>query len=155
MIEAHGLVKRYGSTMAVDDLSFSIRPGMVTGFLGPNGAGKTTTMRMILGLDAPTQGSVTVGGRSYRDLPAPMREVGALLDARALHGGRRARDHLLCLAQSNGIPGSRVDEVLSASSVWRAWPGAGRRASRWAWAGGSASPRRSWGTQPCSSSTNR
>ena len=94
MIEAHGLVKRYGSTMAVNDLSFSIRPGLVTGFLGPNGAGKTTTMRMILGLDAPTQGSVTVGGRSYRDLPAPMREVGALLDAKALLGGRRARDHL-------------------------------------------------------------
>jgi len=112
MIEAHDLVKRYGSTTAVSDLSFSIRPGMVTGFLGPNGAGKTTTMRMILGLDAPTQGSVTVGGRSYRDLPAPMREVGALLDAKALHGGRRARDHLLCLAQSNGIPHRRVDEVL-------------------------------------------
>ena len=112
MIEAHGLVKRYGSTMAVNDLSFSIRPGLVTGFLGPNGAGKTTTMRMILGLDAPTQGSVTVDGRSYRDLPAPMREVGALLDAKALHGGRRARDHLLCLAHSNGIPRGRVDEVL-------------------------------------------
>ena len=112
MIEARGLVKRYGSTVAVSDLSFSIRPGMVTGFLGPNGAGKTTTMRMILGLDAPTQGSVTVGGRSYRDLPAPMREVGALLDAKALHGGRRACDHLLCLARSNGIPRSRVDEVL-------------------------------------------
>ena len=112
MIEAHGLVKRYGSTVAVDDLSFSIRPGLVTGFLGPNGAGKTTTMRMILGLDAPARGSVTVGGRSYRDLPAPMREVGALLDAKALHGGRRARDHLLCLARSNGIPPGRVDEVL-------------------------------------------
>ena len=112
MIEARNLVKRYGSTMAVDDLSFSIRPGMVTGFLGPNGAGKTTTMRMIVGLDAPAQGSVTVGGRSYRDLPAPMREVGALLDAKALHGGRRACDHLLCLARSNGIPRSRVDEVL-------------------------------------------
>jgi ABC-2 type transport system ATP-binding protein len=112
MIEARHLVKRYGSTTAVNDLSFSIRPGLVTGFLGPNGAGKTTTMRLILGLDAPTQGSVTVGSRSYRDLPAPMREVGALLDARALHGGRRARDHLLCLAQSNGIPRSRVAEVL-------------------------------------------
>src|SRR5437762_6173552 len=112
MIEARGLVKRYGSTVAVNDLSFSIRPGLVTGFLGPNGAGKTTTMRMILGLDAPTQGSVTVGGRSYLDLPAPMREVGALLDAKALHGGRRARDHLLCLARSNGIPRRRVDEVL-------------------------------------------
>src|SRR6202161_4506172 len=112
MIEARNLVKRYGSTMAVNDLSFSVRPGVVTGFLGPNGAGKTTTMRMILGLDAPAQGSVTVAGRSYRDLPAPMREVGALLDARALHGGRRACDHLLCLARSNGIPRSRVDEVL-------------------------------------------
>ena len=113
MIEAHGLVKRYGSTVAVNDLSFCIRPGMVTGFLGPNGAGKTTTMRMILGLDAPTRGSVTVGDRGYRDLPAPMREVGALLDAKALHGGRRARDHLLCLARSNGIPRSRVEEVLA------------------------------------------
>jgi ABC-2 type transport system ATP-binding protein len=112
MIEARGLVKRYGATVAVNDLSFTIRPGLVTGFLGPNGAGKTTTMRMILGLDAPTQGSVTVGGRGYRDLPAPMREVGALLDAKALHGGRRARDHLLCLAHSNGIPRRRVEEVL-------------------------------------------
>jgi len=117
MIEARHLVKRYGSTVAVDDLSFSIRPGLVTGFLGPNGAGKTTTMRMILGLDAPTQGSVTVAGRSYRDLPAPMREVGALLDAKALHGGRRARDHLLCLAHSNGIPRSRVDEVLRTAGL--------------------------------------
>jgi ABC-2 type transport system ATP-binding protein len=112
MIEARNLVKHYGATVAVNDLSFCIRPGLVTGFLGPNGAGKTTTMRMILGLDAPTQGSVTVGGRSYRDLPAPMREVGALLDAKAVHGGRRARDHLLCLAQSNGIPRRRVEEVL-------------------------------------------
>jgi len=112
MIEARGLVKRYGSAVAVSDLSFSVRPGLVTGFLGPNGAGKTTTMRMILGLDAPTRGSVTVGGRSHRDLPAPIREVGALLDARALHGGRRAFDHLLCLARSNGIARSRVDEVL-------------------------------------------
>jgi ABC-2 type transport system ATP-binding protein len=126
MIEAHGLVKRYGSTTAVDDLSFSIRPGVVTGFLGPNGAGKTTTMRMILGLDAPTQGSVTVGGRSYRDLPAPMREVGALLDAKALHGGRRARDHLLCLAQSNGIPRRRVDEVLRIAGL----EGAARRRAK-------------------------
>ena len=154
MIEAHDLVKRYGSTMAVNDLSFSIRPGLVTGFLGPNGAGKTTTMRMILGLDAPTQGSVTVGGRSYRDLPAPMREVGALLDAKALHGGRRARDHLLCLAQSNGMPAAGWTRC-SASSVSRVRPAAGRRASRWVWVSGSASPRRSSGTRPCSSSTNR
>src|SRR5580693_6197531 len=131
MIEAHGLVKRYGATTAVNDLSFSIRPGMVTGFLGPNGAGKTTTMRMILGLDAPTQGSVAVDGRSYRDLPAPMHEVGALLDAKAVHGGRRAFDHLLCLAQSNGIPAAGWTRC-SASSVSRTWPGAGRRASRWA-----------------------
>ena len=112
MIEAHGLVKCYGATMAVSDLSFSVRPGLVTGFLGPNGAGKTTTMRMILGLDAPTRGSVTVGGRSYRDLPAPVREVGALLDAKAVHGGRRALDHLLCLARGNGIARGRVEEVL-------------------------------------------
>ena len=125
MIEARNLVKRYGSTTAVDDLSFSIRPGLVTGFLGPNGAGKTTTMRMILGLDAPTHGSVTVDGRSYRDLPAPMREVGALLDAKALHGGRPARDHLLCLAQSNGIPRRRVDEVIGLAGLEGV---AGRRA---------------------------
>ncbi len=154
MIEAHGLVKRYGSTMAVNDLSFSIRPGLVTGFLGPNGAGKTTTMRMILGLDAPTRGSVTVGGRSYRDLPAPMREVGALLDAKALHGGRRARDHLLCLARVTASPAAGWTRC-SAPSASRTWPGAGRRASRWAWASGSASPRRSSGTRPCSSSTNQ
>ena len=154
MIEAHDLVKRYGSTMAVNDLSFSIRPGLVTGFLGPNGAGKTTTMRMILGLDAPTQGSVTVGGRSYRDLPAPMREVGALLDAKAVHGGRPARDHLLCLAQSNGIPRSRVDEVLRIVGLESA---ASRRAKGFSLGMGqrSASPRRSSGTRPCSSSTNR
>jgi ABC-2 type transport system ATP-binding protein len=100
--------------MAVNDLSFSIRPGMVAGFLGPNGAGKTTTMRMILSLDAPTQGLVTVCSRSYRDLSAPMREVGALLDAKALQGGRRARDHLLCLAQSNGIPRSRLSQDFRA-----------------------------------------
>src|SRR6201999_3132684 len=112
MIEASGLVKRYGSTTAVSDLSFSIRAGLVTGFLGPNGAGKTTTMRMILGLDAPTRGSVTVDGRSYRDLPAPLREVGALLAAQALQGGRRAHGRRLCLAQSNGSPRRRVDEVL-------------------------------------------
>ncbi len=112
MIEAAGLTKRYGSTVAVDDLSFTIRPGVVTGFLGPNGAGKTTTMRLILGLDKPSAGTVTVGGKPYAQLPSPMREVGALLDARAAHGGRSARSHLLCLAQTNRIPASRVDEVL-------------------------------------------
>ncbi len=112
MIEARGLVKRYGSTRAVNDLSFTVRPGLVTGFLGPNGAGKTTTMRLILGLDYATAGTVTVNGKPYRQLASPMREAGALLDARAVHGGRSARSHLLCLAQANDIPARRVDEVL-------------------------------------------
>jgi ABC-2 type transport system ATP-binding protein len=112
MIEARGLIKRYGPTAAVDDLSFTIRPGLVTGFLGPNGAGKTTTMRLILGLDYPSAGTVTVNGRPYAQLPDPMHEVGALLDAGAVHGGRTARNHLLSLAQTNGIGQRRVDEVL-------------------------------------------
>jgi ABC-2 type transport system ATP-binding protein len=112
MIEARSLTKRYGQTAAVSDLSFTIRPGMVTGFLGPNGAGKTTTMRMILGLDYPTAGTVTIGGRPYAQLDWPMREVGALLEARAVHGGRSARSHLLSLAQTNNISRRRVDEVL-------------------------------------------
>jgi ABC-2 type transport system ATP-binding protein len=112
MIETRGLTKRYGSTVAVNDLSFTIRPGVVTGFLGPNGAGKTTTMRLILGLDYPSGGTVTVNGKQYPQLPSPMREVGALLDAKAAHGGRSARNHLLSLAQTNGIPRRRVDEVL-------------------------------------------
>ena len=110
MIEARHLTKRYGSTLAVDDLSFDVKPGMVTGFLGPNGAGKTTTMRLILGLDRPSNGEVTIGGKRYPDLPAPLHEVGALLDAKAMHGGRSAYNHLLCLAQSNGIPRKRVDD---------------------------------------------
>ncbi|HXL92822.1 MAG TPA: ATP-binding cassette domain-containing protein [Streptosporangiaceae bacterium] len=112
MIEARGLTKRYGQTLAVDDLSFTVRPGVVTGFLGPNGAGKTTTMRLILGLDQPTAGTVTVDGRSHRQAASPMREVGALIDARAAHGGRSARNHLLCLAQTNGVSRRRVAEVL-------------------------------------------
>jgi ABC-2 type transport system ATP-binding protein len=112
MIEARGLTKRYGQTLAVDDLSFTVRPGVVTGFLGPNGAGKTTTMRLILGLDQPSAGTVTVDGRSHRQAASPMREVGALIDARAAHGGRSARKHLLCLAQTNGISRRRVAEVL-------------------------------------------
>jgi ABC-2 type transport system ATP-binding protein len=111
-IRVENLVKQYGSTKAVDGLSFEVRPGQVTGFLGPNGSGKTTTMRCILGLDAPTSGRVTVGGRAYRDLPAPLREVGALIDAGAVHPKRSAHNHLLALAQSNGIDGKRVDEVL-------------------------------------------
>jgi ABC-2 type transport system ATP-binding protein len=114
MIEAHGLTKRYGDKLAVDDLTFTVRPGVVTGFLGPNGAGKSTTMRLILGLDAPTSGSVTVNGRPYRRLAAPLREVGALLEARSVHPGRSARNHLLAIAQTSGIPRSRVDEVIEA-----------------------------------------
>lgn len=111
-IEARNLTKRYGSTLAVDGLSFDVNPGVVTGFIGPNGSGKTTTMRLILGLDSPTSGGVTVGGRRYRDLPAPLREVGALIDAKAVHPSRSAYNYLLGLAQSNAIPASRVDEVL-------------------------------------------
>jgi ABC-2 type transport system ATP-binding protein len=114
MIEAHGLTKRYGDKLAVDDLSFTVRPGVVTGFLGPNGAGKSTTMRLILGLDAPTSGTVTVNGKPYRRLDAPLREVGALLEARSVHPGRSARNHLLAIAQTCGIPRSRVDEVIEA-----------------------------------------
>ena len=112
MIEVRGLTKRYERTLAVDDLSFTVRPGLVTGFLGPNGAGKTTTMRLILGLDRPTAGTVTIDGRPHRQAASPMREVGALIDARAAHGGRSARNHLLCLAQTNAISSRRVDEVL-------------------------------------------
>ena len=112
MITAQRLTKIYGDKPAVDGISFTVEPGRVTGFLGPNGAGKSTTMRMILGLDRPTSGSVTVNGRRYADYPAPLREVGALLEARALHPGRSARDHLRWLAASNGVPRARVDEVL-------------------------------------------
>ncbi len=112
MIEARGLTKRFGDTVAVDHLSFDVEPGRITGFLGPNGAGKTTTMRLILGLDRPTGGSVTVNGKQLRGLSWPMREVGALLDAKAVHGGRSAYNHLLCLAQTNDLPKRRVDEVL-------------------------------------------
>ncbi len=113
VIEARNLTKHYGPTLAVDDLSFDVKPGIVTGFLGPNGAGKTTTMRMILGLDRPNGGGVTIDGRRFRDAPVPLHEVGALLDPKAFHGGRTAYNHLLCLAQSNHIPARRVDEVLA------------------------------------------
>jgi ABC-2 type transport system ATP-binding protein len=112
MIEAKGLTKRYGDKLAVDDLSFTVRPGVVTGFLGPNGSGKSTTMRLIMGLDAPTGGDVTVNGRHFHDLPWPLHEVGALLEARAIHPGRSARGHLEMLAESNHISLRRVDEVL-------------------------------------------
>ncbi|MEV7808985.1 ATP-binding cassette domain-containing protein [Microbispora sp. NPDC088329] len=112
MIEAHGLTKRYGGKVAVDNLSFTVRPGVVTGFLGPNGAGKSTTMRMILGLDAPSAGQATVNGRRYTLHAAPLHEVGALLEARAVHHGRSGYDHLRALAATTGISRRRVDEVI-------------------------------------------
>jgi ABC-2 type transport system ATP-binding protein len=112
MIDAVNLTKKYGEKTAVDDLTFQIKPGIVTGFLGPNGSGKSTTMRLILGLDAPTGGDVTVNGKHYRDHVAPLREVGVLLEARAVHTGRSAFNHLLALAQTHGIPRSRVDELI-------------------------------------------
>ncbi|WP_132124960.1 ATP-binding cassette domain-containing protein [Actinocrispum wychmicini] len=112
MIEASRLTKRYGEKTAVSDLTFTVRPGTVTGFLGPNGAGKSTTMRLILGLDAPNEGSVTVNGKPYAKHAAPLHEVGAVLEARAIHTGRSARNHLLGLATTTGISAKRVDEVL-------------------------------------------
>jgi ABC-2 type transport system ATP-binding protein len=112
VIEARELTKRYGPRVAVDALSFDVRPGRVTGFLGPNGSGKSTTMRLILGLDRPDSGQVRVGGRRYRELRWPLREVGAMLEAGPFHPGRSARAHLAALAASNGIPRARVDEVL-------------------------------------------
>lgn len=113
MIRVRRLSKRYGGTVAVDDLSFDVRPGVVTGFLGPNGSGKSTTMRMILGLDRPTAGVATVDGKSYADLPAPLQEVGALLDARAADGARTAYDHVRWVARAAHLPRRRVDEVLA------------------------------------------
>jgi ABC-2 type transport system ATP-binding protein len=112
VIEAHGLTKDYGEKRAVDGLTFTVQPGIVTGFLGPNGSGKSTTMRLILNLDRATKGSVTVNGRQYRDFPAPLQEVGALLEARAVHTGRSAYNHLLALAQTHGIPRRRVAELI-------------------------------------------
>jgi ABC-2 type transport system ATP-binding protein len=112
MLEVHELTKRYGGTVAVDGISFTVKPGLVTGFLGPNGAGKSTTMRMILGLDRPTSGTALINGRSYTGSPAPMAELGSLLEAKAVDKGRSARNHLLALAASNGIGASRVDELL-------------------------------------------
>ena len=117
MIEARGLTKRFGARLAVDALSFDVRPGRVTGFLGPNGSGKSTTMRLILGLDHPDAGYAAIGGRRYRDLGWPLREVGALLDTRAWHPGRTARSHLAALAASNGIGSRRVDEVLGMAGL--------------------------------------
>ncbi|MDR2722359.1 MAG: ABC transporter ATP-binding protein [Cellulomonadaceae bacterium] len=117
MIEARNLVKKYGDKTAVDDITFTVQPGIVTGFLGPNGAGKSTTMRMIMGLDAPTSGDVTVGGLPYARHKSPLTEVGALLEARAVHPGRSARQHLRVLAATHGIPDKRVDEVIDLTGL--------------------------------------
>jgi ABC-2 type transport system ATP-binding protein len=117
MIEAHQLTKRYGETTAVDRLDFTVQPGTVTGFLGPNGAGKSTTMRMIIGLDAPTSGTVTVNGRPYAEHTAPLQEVGALLEAKSIHPGRSAFDHLMAQAYTHGIPRRRVEEVIELTGL--------------------------------------
>ncbi len=128
MIEAAGLSKRYGRALAVDAVTFTVRPGVVTGFLGPNGAGKSTTLRMVVGLDHPTAGEVRVGGRRHADHPAPLHAVGALLDAGAVHPGRSGRDHLLALARSNGIGRRRVEQVLDLVGLADV---AGRRTRGW------------------------
>lgn len=143
MIELEGLTKRYGQKVAVDALSCRIRPGMVTGFLGPNGAGKSTTMRMMLDLDNPTSGSVRIDGRRYRELDEPLKYIGALLDAKSMHGGRSAYNNLLCLAQSNRIPSSRVAEVLDTVGLSAVAKKKSKGFSS-AWASGSGSPRRCW-----------
>ena len=152
-IRARGLTKRYGPKVAVNGIDFAVEPGRVTGFLGPNGAGKSTTMRMILGLDAPTSGDVKVNGHHYASSPVPLREIGARLEAHAVHPGRSARDHLRWLAASNGIPTTRVGEVLSSSGSTR-WPASGPAASRSAWDSDSASPRRCSATRRCWSWTS-
>jgi ABC-2 type transport system ATP-binding protein len=127
MIEARNLSKRYGGKLAVDHLSFTVTPGKVTGFLGPNGAGKSTTMRLLVGLDRPETGHASIGGRPYRDLADPLRTVGVLLEAKAAHRGRTARNHLLCLAQTQGLPPERVDQVISMAGLSAV---ASRRAGR-------------------------
>src|SRR6201991_819491 len=128
MIEVRGLTKRYGPTVAVDGLTFEVRPGTVTGFLGPNGSGKSTTMRMIIGLDTPDTGQAWIGGRGYHELGWPLRQVGSLLEARSFHPGRPGRAHLAALAASNRLPARRVDEVLSIVGLTQA---AGRRAGKY------------------------
>ena len=128
MIEVRGLTKRYGPTVAVDGLTFEVKPGTVTGFLGPNGSGKSTTMRMIIGLDRPDEGQAWIGGRGYRELGWPLRRVGSLLEARSFHPGRSGRAHLAALAASNRLPAGRVDEVLSIVGLTQA---AGRRAGKY------------------------
>jgi ABC-2 type transport system ATP-binding protein len=148
-IEVTGLRKRFGSTVALDGMSFTVRPGQVTGFVGPNGAGKSTTMRVILGLDAADAGNALIGGQPYRRLRCPLRHVGALLDAAALQPSRTARNHLLWLAHSQGLPAHRVDAVIEQAGLRRV----ARRepaASPWACGSGSGSPRRCSATRRCS-----
>jgi ABC-type glutathione transport system ATPase component len=139
MIEARELTKRYGDTTAVHSLSFTIAPGTVTGFLGPNGAGKSTTMRMIMGLDRPTSGTVTVNGKPYRQHRAPLREVGALLEASAVHPGRSARSHLRSMAATHNIKASRVSEVIEMTGLAGSRPSASEDSPS-AWASAWASP---------------
>ena len=154
MIEAHALTKRYGPVTAVDQLSFDVRPGVVTGFLGPNGSGKSTTMRLILGLDAADHGTVRVAGRGYHDLSFPLREVGALLETKAFHPGRSVRAHLTALAASNAIPLSRVDQTLQLVGLQTAASRKGGQLSL-GMPSGWASPPRCSATRPSSSSTSR
>ncbi|MES4906606.1 MULTISPECIES: ATP-binding cassette domain-containing protein [unclassified Streptomyces] len=143
MIEARGLTKRYGDRTAVEDLTFTVRPGKVTGFLGPNGAGKSTTMRMVLGLDAPTRGRVTVAGRPYAEHPAPLTVAGALLEAKSVHKGRSALGHLMALAHTHGIPRRRVEQVLDQVGLRET---AGRRVGGFSLGmGQGAPPSGSWG----------
>ncbi len=131
VITAHSLTKRFGGATAVDDLTFEVQPGVVTGFLGPNGSGKSTTMRMIMGLDAPDSGSALIGGKPYATLDWPLREVGALLDVKAFHPARTARNHLRWLARSNDIPKSRVDQVLDQVGLTSVAQSAGREVLPW------------------------
>ena len=154
MIEAKNLSKHYKDKLAVDDLSFTVAPGKVTGFLGPNGAGKSTTMRLLLGLDRPDTGSASICGKPYRDLVLPMRVAGALLEAQAVHKGRSAYNHLLCLAQTQGLPARRVDEVIALVGLNEAGR---KRAGGFlsAWASGSESPPRCSGTRRCCFSMSR
>ena len=155
MIEVENLSKRYGNKLAVDGLSFVVQPGIVTGFLGPNGAGKSTTMRMIAGLDQPTAGRVTVNGGDYRSAAAPMAELGVLLEAKAVHTGRSARNHLLALAQTNGISRRRVDEVIDIVGLRRGRRQTGRRVLPRHGPTPRAWHRRCWATRRPWSWTNR
>jgi len=154
MIGAHELTKRYGDKTAVDRITFTIAPRSVTGFLGPNGAGKSTTMRMIMGLDRPTTGTVTINGKPYAQHRSPLAEAGALLDAKAVHTGRSARSHLRTMAATHNLPASRVDEVIEITGL-AAVAGSASAGSPSACASAWASPRRCSGIRARSSSTNR